>query len=526
MSKCSLISAVVLAFFWLVPAALSDEIRLKSGEVLKGRIVSEGEDFLRIEIVVSETIRETMMVSRADVAEVVKEAPDNVEFAKIEHLVPTSSLLGVNQYRSMIETGPDAFLRNFPESAHVPRVQEIRATLAEELDRVERGYVKVGEDWISPQDRAQFEARVNSRIRLLQMRRHAERGDANSLILAMREYEQLERSYRGTPAHVDAIEVARSTLPNLGRQLQGLLRDVEYRNAEYERNKANLDDTGKAQVEAARRREEESHKAAVEADKKAGIKWVRLNPRSKPSLEEYIKFATAELQKLQAYDVAELRRQATLLSQADDLIARGEFSGASAKLAEAGAGGGSGSRSAKSSGSGGAGSYAAGLSAKLNALQAERTVQAKAREASAKAKAITGRRKGDEAGATTRVEPAVTEEGAETAEAAAEESPEAVQTETAEERPAPVQDDFAALAGGSRSAKADLAAKGAPAATPARAPRVVDEAEREARRVAAADTGGGFPKWLLIPIVTVLLLVTVIVLKVLGIGAKKEGVEE
>jgi len=531
----TLLFALLLA---LVPASvLADEVRLKSGEVLKGRIVAEAEDFLRIEVAVSDTIRETKMVSRADIAEVIKEAPDNVEFAKIEQMLPTPSLLGINDYRSLLETGPDAFLRNFPESEHVGKVREIREALAEESAKAERGFVKIGEDWISPQERAEFEARVNSRIGLERMRRHAERGDPNSLILAMREFEAVDQRYRGTPGHVEAVELALSVVPNLGRQMQGLLRDVEYRNAEWERNKAAMEETARAQVEAARKREEEQFKAAVDADKRAGIKWTRFDTRSKASLESYLKLAEAELNTLQAYDLGELRRQATLLSQADDLIARGELTGAGARLAEAGSVAAGRSKAArKSSGGRGATTYAGILTAKLNAAQAERTAQAKAREAAAKAKSITARRradgKADPEATETEAEPS--EEGAETAAAAAEEAAGeaeegAAPAAVAEERTPVPQDDFAALAGtprkGAKAAAGEATPSGEAAKSARPAPRTMDPEER-ARRAAAANTGGGFPKWLIIPIVTALLVVTVVVLKVTGIGMKKEDAEE
>lgn len=538
-SRLSLALSACFAVVLSVPLAspsLADEVRLNSGEVLKGRIVSEGEDFVRIEVAVSETIRETRMISRADIASVMREAPDKVEFARIQSLVPTPSLMGINEYRSLLETGPDAFLRDFPGSEHVEEVREIRALVAEELEKVERGFVKIGEDWISPQERAEFEARVNSRIGLERMRRHVDRGDPNSLILAMREFEAIDQRYRGTPAHVDALELALSVVPNLGRRMQGLLRDVEFRNAEWERNKAQMEEDARAQVEAARAREEEQYKAAVEADRRSGIKWTRFDPRSEASLEAYLKLAEGELRTLQAVDVPELRRQAALLSEADDLIAKGELSSAASKLAAAtGSAPAKGARKApaKAAGARGATTYAGILTAKLGEAQAERTAQAKAREAAAKAKSLSPRRRAEAEAEAAEAEAEPTEGDAEPSEGDAAEGVETEEgaepteaAETAEAAPPAPEDDFAALAGPRKGAKA--AAAETPEAQPAQKarPSQAIDPEEQARRVAAANTGDGFPKWLIIPIVTALLLVVVVVLKVTGIGGKKEEAEE
>ena len=121
----------------LLPASSlrADEIKLKSGQTLNGRITYEAADIVKIEIPISASIKETKIIGRADIETIVKDAPDDVEFNKIQKLVPTASMVNVDAYRKMLETGPDAFLKNFPDSKHLPKVKEIRATLADELDK-------------------------------------------------------------------------------------------------------------------------------------------------------------------------------------------------------------------------------------------------------------------------------------------------------------------------------------------------------------------------------------------------------
>ena len=179
------------------------------------------------------------------------------------------------------------FSRNIPIALTSRPVKKIKATLEEELDKVERGFIKLEEDWVSPQEKAQFPELVRSRIGLLSMQRIAKGGNHNSIIGAMREFENIEENYYGTPAFPRAVELAKQLLPNLGAQLQRMSRDVDYRNAEFERTKAQMDEIARQGIDAARAREEAQYQAGLAADKKAGIRWVRLNARSKASIDGY-----------------------------------------------------------------------------------------------------------------------------------------------------------------------------------------------------------------------------------------------
>jgi hypothetical protein len=174
----------------------ADEIKLKSGQTLTGRITYEAADIVKIEIPVSASIKETKIIGRADIESIVKDAPDDVEFNKLQTLVPAPSMLSAENYRKMLETGPDAFLKNHPDSKHVAKVKEIQATLAEELDKVERGFMKVDGEWYSPQDKVAYKELIESKIRLLRMESNAKGNNYSQLIAAMREFEVIEESNR------------------------------------------------------------------------------------------------------------------------------------------------------------------------------------------------------------------------------------------------------------------------------------------------------------------------------------------
>lgn len=512
----------------LFPLSLlqADEVKLKSGQTLTGRITYEADDIIKIEVPISASIKETKVIGRADIAEIVKDAPDDVEFNRIQALVPTGSLLPASAYRQMLETGPDSFLKNYPQSTHVPKVQEIRATLAEELDKVERGFLKIEGEWLTPQDKIDFKDLIDSRIRFLSMSNLAQSGNLNGLIGAMREFETIEKNFYGSPAFPKAVELAREVIPNLGRQLQTMMRDVDYRNAEYEKALANSKPEAREQLIQARAREEQAYQESVAADKKAGLKWVQLNPRVKASIEAYLKLAGAELARVNEFDVAVLTRQAETLVEADKLIAAGNLEGARGKIAEAAAMTGqktstskskSGSKSSsKSKGGGKSGSYLAALTTKVNERLADEKAKADARKAAAESEALTANLNKSAAATAEGEAPTETPEG---------ETPTEGEASSAGDQPAaPEVDDFAALAGSKKgSSKSGDEKKPDAKKSKSKSDDDSDEDDEDKpkTRPAVVEEEGGFPVGLIIPIITVLLIVTVVLLKVFGIGGKK-----
>ncbi len=528
----------------LLPASSlrADEIKLKSGQTLNGRITYEAADIVKIEISISASIKETKILGRADIETIVKDAPDDVEFNKIQKLVPTASMVNVDAYRKMLETGPDAFLKNFPDSKHLPKVKEIRATLADELDKVERGFMKLEGDWLSPQDKVAYKELVESKIRLLRMESNVKGNNYNNFIAAMREFEVIEENFSGSPAFPKAIELAKQVVPALGRQLQSMAAAVDYQNAEYEKAMAGSTPESRLQLTAAREREDRNYADSVAADKKAGIKWVQFNPRNKQSIEEALRLAATELGRIQAYDTAALTKQAGLLVEADKLIAAEKIAEAKTKIAEAadivgqspGTTPSKSKSTSKGKGNAKAGSYLAILNGKINDHLAEEQAKAKAKEAASESEALTAnlRKKEEEVKANETPEDAgnpAPEEGG-----SGEKTKEGEMKEGEETSEKPVVDEFAALGVTTKgtSKKTGEKEKEAPKKPKSKSKKdPADEGTGEDEdgdvvkkpRPAAVVEEEGLPFWVIPGGITLLAVIGIAVMKFLGIGGKKSA---
>jgi hypothetical protein len=524
----------------LLPALLAlsaatvsaDEIKMKSGQTYTGRITFDANDIVKIELNVSGSIKETKVLGRADIASITKDAPDDVEFNSVQKLLPTPSLLPAENYRKMLETGPDTFLRNFPDSKHTAKVKEIRETLAKELDQVERGYLKLENDWITPQDKIDFPELVDSRIRLARMLVYAKTPNINSYISALREYEFIEENYLGSPAFPKAVATGIDTISSLGRQLQTLSANAEYQRIEFERSLAIASPENRAQITAARAREDKMFSERVDADKKAGIKWVQLNFRNKASIDEYLKLAGSELARLREFDLAGLAAQSEELVAVDKLVAANQIADARSRLTVAAAmmGQKTGPTSSKSKSKSVAatGSYLAALNAKISAKEAEEREKAKAKDAASDSEALTANLKGsadgkgDASKGAPDSEPGKAPEGTKDAD------------EKGEDKPAEPVDEFAALSGGKKSSEtsADSKAKEKGSKTKSETKPKAKSTESEedgeegkTRKPRPApvviEEEDGFPFWVIPAGITLLAIIAIVVMKLLGIGGKK-----
>jgi len=389
MHKNHLLFLLAILFVQGADTLFADTVKLKSGTKYDGKITLQTPDMVKIEVAITDKIKETKTVAMTDVAEIVKSAPDDVLFSKIQTMVPTGSLITADQYRSMITTGPEAFLSQHPSSRHKEKVEEIKKTLEDELDKVERGNLKLDGEWYTPQDKNDFPEHIESKIGFFRMRSNQAGGRYLNNISAMRDFENLENNYFGTPAFAEAVVLAQQLLPNLGRQLQGMRRDVDVKNAEWEASKNALDVDDRQRVEGARAREDANYTAEVEADKKAKIKWTRVNPRSAANLDSYIQFTLGEYNRIQRYDAKAIKARAEALFEVDKLIKLGKLEEARINLATASAmptevgatpSAAGKSRPSAASTKGGKTNYAGALLAKVNAKDSEQKAIAKAAE--------------------------------------------------------------------------------------------------------------------------------------------------
>lgn len=509
--------AALMAGILAIPlATLADTVKLKNGETLEGKITTDGADFIKLEIAVSATIKDTKIIPKTDIAEIIKAAPDDVALNDLRKNLPAPSLMSADAYRKLISTGPEKFLADFPNSAHKAEVEKILADLKEELDKVERGYVKVEGEWISPEEKKQYQALSESKIRAVVMKRKLSGGD---YLGALRDFEILDERYFGTPAHVEAVPVMLELLPAFGQRLTRALQDVEYRNQKWEQDKGLLDEVARAQVEAARAQEVANFERAVEREKAAGVKWLSISDNSSDSLSGAIGMVKSELERLKAVDQNALKNLSEQLVAADKEIADGKLANAKQMVQEANAllaGGGAkpkktSSKSKKSSNSSTDTPFTSYSDALYRKIAAAEEAQALLKEQQESAK------KGDEASDVVAKSKSTKSDVDDPGEAVA-----------ADESKGDQASALTGLMGAQKKTEEEAADGGdkKPSSTEKSTPKKTsdDEEEEDDDRPApvVADEEGGLNFTLIMGIFAGVMVLAIVIMKVLGIGGKKE----
>lgn len=334
-SIAPLLTAVLLVLIATLGAAFpaaADVITMKSGEKVEGKIIAESTDMVRIVVQVSGSIKETKTFAMTDVSSIDKTAPDKVAFGAIKANIPTRDLMSSADYDDMIRSSAKRFLTTFPESAHVAEVEAIIKQLEEEKEKVQLGAIKLDGKWIPREERQLYRFAVEARIRHMRMKQKM----ANKDVLgALREFENIEERYQETPAHAAAISSVLDVLPAWGQNLERQLSNVNFLNQRDDAAAKNLKADELSQIEKAKVAEQARFERTVKNEQDQDILWTSVNFRSADSLKNGIALAKSQLARLSAIDAAALKAKANMLKDANRLIGEGTFTAARSKIAEA-----------------------------------------------------------------------------------------------------------------------------------------------------------------------------------------------
>ena len=422
-------------------------------------------------------------------------------------------------YDDMIRSSAKRFLTTFPESEHVAEVEAIIKQLEEEKEKVQLGAIKLDGEWISREDRQLYRFAVEARIRHLRMKQKMANND---LLGALREFEKIDVSYQETPAHAGALGSALKLLPGWTQTLERQLNNVKFLNERDKAGSDRLKPDELAQIEKAQAEEQARFQQALKSEEDQGILWKSVNFRSADSLQNGIGLAKSQLARLSEIDAAALNAKADLLNEANRLIGEGSLSAARSKIADA-TGIGSSSKkkrsSSKSKKSTTATRYSqwllAQISEKQQALEDAAVAAANAKKNDAAAIASAeGSEKGDaddKPETTDGKGEDETKEGDEKAEDKPMTRAEIVAAERA-------RNEAKKAAEGSDKDDDDKSKPKKPTTKKSSSDKDEDEDEDKPK---AKSSGGGFHPKYIVWIISGLLIVTVVVLKVTGIGGNK-----
>ncbi len=137
----------------------ADVVTLNSGEVLEGRILSENDSLIRIEVPnKSRTIFSTKIIEKTQIKSISRESKERQEErtdweALSSYALYPNQELAKEQYAAGIAAF-QAFVRKYPQSTHIGEANAKIAEWQAEAAYLEKGKVKFANKWMSPEQKA------------------------------------------------------------------------------------------------------------------------------------------------------------------------------------------------------------------------------------------------------------------------------------------------------------------------------------------------------------------------------------
>lgn len=324
-------SAALPIILCLCASLRADIVNLKNGDKVEGKILSQTDAEVTMNVQVTATIKDERVFKRSEIASIEKVMPDEEAWAALANLAPGTDSLELDDYgRAKALLGN--FVKSFPESDHKATAQQQLTQLTAEEKRVAAGEVKLNGQWLGKDKVQEERLQVAGHILFNRMKRASAAGQLTD---AMAILAQMEKTFPGAASYPDAVDLGRRILPSLKAT-------VEQRQAQMKRR---LDDektrlaTSKGaehdQLDALIKRERTTTEAAIAAAERAGVKWLPLQPANEKSLSSLASLVASETTRLNGLPADKMHESVKATEQAAAALASGNLDAAEKALKEA-----------------------------------------------------------------------------------------------------------------------------------------------------------------------------------------------
>ncbi|MBC7979638.1 MAG: hypothetical protein H7Y36_03640 [Armatimonadetes bacterium] len=273
----------------------ADTIILTDGKKLEGSIIrEEGENYV-LEVQVTDSIRDEMLVAKSQVKKIEIVTADEKAFEKIAGLVPTPERLSASGYESRIKR-VEEFLQEYPKSAKVSRVKEMLEVLNDELSVVSDGGIKFGESMVSAEDYLANAYEYESKIAAKLIKDAVSRQD---YLGALRRFSKYEIQFGQTEDRTQIVALIQQVLSAYGNAITDNINTLEQRLAERKSGLERMSSEDRAQTQRALDDEYAIITARFEEEKETRQGWITPEVFHKESLEEAKRQVDTEVTRLQ-----------------------------------------------------------------------------------------------------------------------------------------------------------------------------------------------------------------------------------
>ncbi|MDB6075887.1 MAG: hypothetical protein JWO89_3527 [Verrucomicrobiaceae bacterium] len=326
------------SFFALLtlPTALrADVVVMKDGKKYEeAKILSETPETVTFSYVFMKKFPDQRTEPKANVAQIIKQKPEETEVLPLLKLVPTADLLTADKYESLIQDTLRPFVAKYPGTPQAKQVEDIIKTLQAEKEKVVGGSLKMEGEWISSdmvkRDAHSIEAyRVRRDVKEL-----AADGKPREALNEWQKMTDAENGFTDTLQYVKAVPEVLAILDTYKKQLDSMLLaqpDLDRRRKDG-LTKMIESDPLKARSESAIAAEKDAFKAKQAEEKLSKVRFTSVYKYDLKSLQDAMKVVIDESTKLRALDLTKLTMQNEALVAAARYLADGNVEQAEAAL--------------------------------------------------------------------------------------------------------------------------------------------------------------------------------------------------
>jgi hypothetical protein len=305
-------SRIALLAFLCGPSLLqADILILKNGTKHEGNVLSESPTSIRMKYRLTPKIWDEKDFQRADIQELIKQTPQEVELVELKKILPTADLLAADRYEQIIQDQVRPFITKYQGTPEAKEAEAIAATLEEEKKKVSNGETKLAGKWLNATETKAEEYNIAAYKLLAEMRASKAKGN---WIEALQVFDQFSRSrppYIASTYYGEAVTEAMECMDKLGSILTKMAGEQPIISKQREEGLRKMDRDEQSRTKAAIDEEKNTWRAQADAQKRNGVRW----------LEPY-KYDLSSISTLQKAVLAEKARLA--LVNLDDLKTRNE----------------------------------------------------------------------------------------------------------------------------------------------------------------------------------------------------------
>lgn len=208
----------------LALSAHADIVIMKDGKKYENaNIVSETADSVTFKYMLTPRIPDTRTEKKADVAQLIKQRPEELEIVPLRKLLPSADLLTADKYEALIQDQLRPFIAKYPGTAEAKEIEGMIATLQTEKEKVVSGQMKMDGEWLT----AEVVKRDSHVIDSFRIRREMNDFAAkNNWLEALRTWDKLsarDGGYNDTEHYVKAIPEVSKVLEIYKKELEKML---------------------------------------------------------------------------------------------------------------------------------------------------------------------------------------------------------------------------------------------------------------------------------------------------------------